>query len=69
MEGERDFTGIRLTDRDVAGEHFTFLELSDYLTKQDLNAQPIILNEANFQHGEFARSSFFNTERVSGIAT
>lgn len=50
MEGERDFTGVRLTDVDVAGDVFTFLELSDYLQKQDLKKQPIILNDAELEH-------------------
>ena len=50
MAGERDFTGIRLTDVDVAGDYFTFLELSEYLQKQDLKKEPIILNDAQLEH-------------------
>src|SRR5689334_12376035 len=49
MDGERDFTAIRLTDRDVVGDTFTFIELGEYLKTQDLKKNPIILNEAELQ--------------------
>ena len=50
MEGERDFSGIKLTDRDTVDDHiYTFLELGEYLKKQDLKSSPIILDEAELE--------------------
>jgi uncharacterized protein YjbI with pentapeptide repeats len=46
IEGERDFTGIRLTDHDTSGGQYTFMMLNEYLTTQDLKKNPIILIEA-----------------------
>lgn len=46
LAGERDFTGIKLSDLDLTQQRDRLNELNDYLKNRDLSNEPIILNEA-----------------------
>ena len=50
LAGVRDFSGINLEKKFYLDEHKRFQEMQDYLKRQDLGKNPIIINDSAFMH-------------------